>query len=64
MRAKGLSRGARSHRGAMRPVRRVAVLRLLSIGSAIAVFGTMLMGGYTSASGSGLACPDWPLCRG
>ncbi|MGQ0797513.1 MAG: COX15/CtaA family protein [Methanobacteriota archaeon] len=48
----------------MRPVRRVAVLRLLSIGSAIAVFGTMLMGGYTSASGSGLACPDWPLCRG
>lgn len=49
---------------AMLPARRVSFLRLLAVGSAVSVFGTMLMGGYTSASGSGLACPDWPLCNG
>jgi len=51
-------------REAMLPARRVRMLRLLAIGSAVSVFGTMLMGGYTSASGAGLACPDWPLCNG
>ena len=24
----------------------------------------VLLGGYVGASGAGLACPDWPLCRG
>jgi cytochrome c oxidase assembly protein subunit 15 len=23
----------------------------------------MVLGGYTSAVGAGLACPDWPLCN-
>src|SRR5207249_9645302 len=29
-----------------------------------ATFGLVLIGGYVSASGAGLACPDWPLCYG
>jgi len=44
--------------------RRLRILRGLAFGSALSVFGTIVMGGYTSASGAGLACPDWPLCNG
>jgi len=29
-----------------------------------ATYGLVLIGGYVSASGAGLACPDWPLCYG
>src|SRR5712692_9741939 len=29
-----------------------------------AVFLLMTLGNIVSATGSGLACPDWPLCRG
>jgi len=29
-----------------------------------AVFALMLIGNVVSATGSGLACPDWPLCHG
>lgn len=38
--------------------RRIA---LLTAGS---TYGLVLIGGYVSASGAGLACPDWPLCAG
>jgi cytochrome c oxidase assembly protein subunit 15 len=47
----------------MHPVRRVRLLRACALGSAVSVFGTMVLGGYTSAVGAGLACPDWPLCN-
>ena len=47
----------------MHPERRLKLLRLLAVGSAVGIFATILMGGYTSASRSGLACPDWPLCN-
>ncbi len=30
----------------------------------VATFALVLIGGYVSASGAGLACPDWPLCYG
>lgn len=29
-----------------------------------ATFVVMLLGAYTSKSGAGLGCPDWPLCHG
>lgn len=29
-----------------------------------ALYVLVLVGGYVGASGAGLACPDWPLCRG
>jgi heme A synthase len=36
----------------------------LALASVIAVFGLMTLGNVVSATGSGLACPDWPLCHG
>ncbi len=32
--------------------------------AALVTFGQIVLGGYVSASGAGLACPDLPLCRG
>jgi len=30
----------------------------------LALYVLVLVGGYVGASGAGLVCPDWPLCRG
>lgn len=39
-------------------------LTSFAFASASAVYALMVIGGYVSASGAGLACPDWPLCNG
>jgi len=39
-------------------------LKTLSISSAIGVYVLIVLGGITTQSGSGMACPDWPLCFG
>ena len=39
-------------------------LKLLAYLSVIGTYVLILVGGYVSASGSGLACPDWPTCNG
>ena len=39
-------------------------VRILSYGSALTTYILVVIGGYVSATGSGLACPDWPLCQG
>jgi heme A synthase len=36
----------------------------LAWGAVVAVFLLMTLGNVVSATGSGLACPDWPLCHG
>jgi heme A synthase len=36
----------------------------LAWGAVVAVFILMTLGNVVSATGSGLACPDWPLCHG
>jgi len=36
----------------------------LAWAAVIAVFFLMTFGNVVSATGSGLACPDWPLCHG
>ena len=36
----------------------------LAYAAVIAVFVLMTLGNVVSATGSGLACPDWPLCHG
>ncbi len=38
--------------------------RSFALVTVLATFGLVLIGGYVSASGAGLACPDWPLCYG
>jgi heme a synthase len=40
------------------------VFRLLAVAAFASVYVTIIMGGNVIASGSGLACPDWPSCHG
>ncbi len=42
----------------MRPVPTLALATLL------AGYVTVVLGGYVSNIGAGLACPDWPTCQG
>jgi cytochrome c oxidase assembly protein subunit 15 len=42
-------------------VARVAVLARLTV---LLAFGLIVLGAVVRATGSGLACPDWPLCHG
>jgi len=44
--------------------RRRDPFRTLAICTVAATYLLVLIGGYVSASGAGLACPDWPLCYG
>ncbi len=39
-------------------------MRTLTWAAVVAVFLLMVIGNVVSATGSGLACPDWPLCHG
>ncbi len=36
----------------------------LSFAAAVSVYVLIVLGGVVSSTGSGLACPDWPLCQG
>ena len=37
-------------------------LRYLALASLAVLYSLMFLGGYVSAAGLGLSCPDWPLC--
>ena len=37
-------------------------LQYLALGTMIVLYSLMFIGGYVSAAGLGLTCPDWPLC--
>ena len=41
-----------------------AMAARLAWAAVVAVFFLMTLGNVVSATGSGLACPDWPLCHG
>lgn len=38
------------------------LLQALSFSTLFVLFSLIFIGGYVSASGVGLTCPDWPLC--
>ena len=38
--------------------------QILAVISSIGVYFLIVLGGITTQSGSGMACPDWPLCFG
>ncbi len=38
--------------------------KVLALASAIGAFALMVAGGLVAETGSGLGCPDWPLCNG
>jgi len=39
-------------------------LKSISLITALAVFALVVLGGVVRVTGSGLGCPDWPLCHG
>lgn len=43
---------------------RPRVFKILAATTAAATYTTIVLGGYVSSVGAGLACPDWPTCRG
>ena len=38
--------------------------RLLTVATAVVTYALVVLGGVVRVSGSGLGCPDWPLCHG
>ena len=38
------------------------ILKYLALASLIVLYSLMFIGGYVSAAGLGLTCPEWPLC--
>ncbi len=40
------------------------MIRYTSLAALVSTYGVMVLGSYVSASGLGLSCTDWPLCRG
>ena len=40
------------------------ILKYVSIAALCSVYSVIFIGGYVSASGLGLSCPEWPLCKG
>ncbi|HEX9845146.1 MAG TPA: COX15/CtaA family protein [Candidatus Nitrosotenuis sp.] len=38
------------------------LLKYLALSSLVILYSLMFIGGYVSAAGLGLSCPDWPLC--
>lgn len=46
------------------PNRSLAWFRGLTLATVLAAFGLVVLGGVVRVTGSGLGCPDWPLCQG
>ena len=38
------------------------ILKSLALASLVILYSLMFVGGYISAAGLGLTCPEWPLC--
>ncbi|MCI4326365.1 MAG: COX15/CtaA family protein [Thermoplasmata archaeon] len=45
-------------------MQRHTIFRLLAIAAFASTYVTIILGGNVIATGSGLACPDWPSCHG
>lgn len=43
---------------------KIGIFQVLSLTTVGAVYILIVLGGVVSSTGSGLACPDWPLCKG
>ena len=39
-------------------------IQYLALATLIILYSLIFLGGYVSAAGLGLTCPDWPLCPG
>jgi heme A synthase len=43
---------------------KMSLFRIQSLATTVTVYLLIVLGGVVSSTGSGLACPDWPLCYG
>ena len=43
---------------------KLGAFRALALATVAATYVLIVLGGLVSSTGSGLACPDWPLCNG
>lgn len=43
-------------------IRIILILKYLALTSLVVLYSLMFIGGYVSAAGLGLTCPEWPLC--
>src|SRR5439155_9038716 len=50
--------------GSMSSARAFARTSRLALVTATLMFGLIVIGSIVRTTGSGLACPDWPLCQG
>lgn len=41
-----------------------SIFRWIALAASIFTFGLVVVGGIVRVTGSGLGCPDWPLCHG
>ncbi len=48
----------------MAPSRAFAITSRLALATSILMFALIVIGSVVRTTGSGLACPDWPLCNG
>jgi heme A synthase len=48
----------------MSSARAFAVTSRLALATALLMFGLIVIGSVVRTTGSGLSCPDWPLCQG
>src|SRR2546428_7847457 len=63
-RATWLSSTAVSWEVPLTSTRAYAVAARLGLATALAMYGLIVLGSVVRTTGSGLACPDWPLCEG
>jgi heme A synthase len=47
-----------------RPSRALPWFRVLTLLTVLSTFALVVLGGVVRVTGSGLGCPDWPLCHG
>jgi heme A synthase len=47
-----------------RPGKAHSWLKVISLLTVLSVFALIVLGGVVRVTGSGLGCPDWPLCHG
>ncbi len=40
------------------------ILKYVSLAALGFIYSVIFIGGYVSAAGLGLSCPEWPLCKG
>ena len=48
----------------MRVVETGTAFRVLTVVTVLGIFALVTLGGVVRLTGSGLGCPDWPLCHG